>query len=86
MKHINNQLAGVRVAVPESRQLDTMVQLLERRGAAVMRIPLVAIHDAPDPALVLAWIRRFDESRPRFSLCSPERASGGCCHWQTGTA
>ncbi|EQD61230.1 uroporphyrinogen III synthase HEM4, partial [mine drainage metagenome] len=33
--------------------------LLERRGARVIRCPLVAIRDAPDPAPVLAWCRRF---------------------------
>ena len=32
-------------------------RLLERRGAAVLRCPLVAIRDAPDPAPVLAFAR-----------------------------
>ena len=64
MTKLSNYLQGIRVAVPESRQLDTMVQLLERRGATVFRVPLVAIHDAPDPRPVLAWIDRFIASPP----------------------
>lgn len=57
-------LAGRTIAVPETRELDVFAGLLERRGAAVLRCPLVAIRDAPDPAPVLEWIRRF--------------AAGGC--------
>lgn len=64
MKTVNNQLAGTLVAVPESRQLDTMAELLERRGAQVLRVPLVAIHDAPDSAPVLGWIHAFCENPP----------------------
>jgi len=52
-------LQGARVAVPEARELAVFSELLERRGAEVLRCPLVAIHDAPDPAPVLAWIERF---------------------------
>jgi uroporphyrinogen-III synthase len=33
--------------------------MLERRGANVIRCPLVAIRDAPDPQPVLAWCRQF---------------------------
>ncbi|MFO7278348.1 MAG: uroporphyrinogen-III synthase [Pseudomonadota bacterium] len=57
-------LSGRRIAVPETRELDLFAAMLERRGAAVLRCPLVAIKDAPDPAPVLEWIRRF--------------AAGGC--------
>lgn len=64
MTELHTHLKGIRVAVPESRQLDTMAQLLERRGATVFRVPLVAIHDAPDPLPVLAWIRRFIDTPP----------------------
>lgn len=64
MTTINNRLNGIKVAVPESRQLDTMAALLERRGATVHRAPLVTIHDAPDPEPVLAWLRRFAASPP----------------------
>jgi len=41
------------VAVPETRELEVFATLLERRGAHVLRCPLVAIRDAPDPAPVL---------------------------------
>ncbi len=52
-------LAGRRIAVPESRALDLFADMLERRGATVLRAPLVAIHDAPDAAPVEAWLREF---------------------------
>src|SRR6185436_4887594 len=52
-------LAGKVVAVPESRQLDVLASLLERRGAGVLRCPLVGIVDSPDEAGVLAWIERL---------------------------
>jgi len=52
-------LAGRTVAVPEARELEVFAALLERRGATVLRCPLVAILDAPDPAPVLAFARDF---------------------------
>ena len=52
-------LAGRTVAVPETRELEVFAAMLERRGASVVRCPLVAIHDAPDPAPVLAFARSF---------------------------
>lgn len=56
----NEPLAGRCIAVPESRQLDVFARLLERRGADVLRCPLVNIRDAPDPVPVLEWLRRFN--------------------------
>jgi uroporphyrinogen-III synthase len=53
-------LARRTIAVPETRELDVFASMLERRGATVLRCPLVAILDAPDPAPVLDWIRWFD--------------------------
>lgn len=53
-------LQGRCIAVPESRELDVFSGLLERRGATVLRCPLVDIRDAPDPAPVLAWLRAFN--------------------------
>ena len=64
MKMVNDQLPGILVAVPEFRKLDTMAALLKNRGADVLRVPLVAIHDAHNPAPVLAWIRAFCEQPP----------------------
>lgn len=56
---ITQPLAGRTIAVPESREIEVFAALLERRGARVIRCPLVAIRDAPDPAPVLDWSRRL---------------------------
>jgi uroporphyrinogen-III synthase len=53
-------LSGRTIAVPETRELDVFASMLERRGASVLRCPLVTILDAPDPQPVLEWIRRFN--------------------------
>ncbi len=62
------------VALPESRQLDVLAGLLERRGAQVLRCPLVSILDTPDQAHVAAWLRRFirDASIRDFVLLTGE--------------
>lgn len=52
-------LHGRCIAVPESRELDIFATLLERRGAQVLRCPLIDIRNAPDPEPVLAWLRMF---------------------------
>lgn len=57
-------LLGKRVALPETRELDVLAGLLERRGAQVLRCPLVAIHDAPDAAPVEQWLRAFIDGVP----------------------
>jgi uroporphyrinogen-III synthase len=59
-------LAGRVVALPETRELDRLAELLEAEGARAWRCPLVGIRDAPDPAPVEAWLRelaagRFDD-------------------------
>ncbi len=51
-------LAGRVVAIPETRQADVLAGLLERRGARVLRCPLVGIQDSPDAAAVNAWVER----------------------------
>ena len=48
-------LHGKRIAVPETRELEVFSALLERRGAEVLRCPLVNIHDSPDSAAVLSF-------------------------------
>jgi uroporphyrinogen-III synthase len=53
-------LTGRTIAVPETRELDVFSSMLERRGASVLRCPLVAILDAPDPQPILQWIRAFN--------------------------
>ena len=55
----NQPLAGRIVAVPETREIDVFAAMLERRGAQVVRCPMVAIRDAPDPAPVLQWSREL---------------------------
>ncbi|OBS08880.1 uroporphyrinogen-III synthase [Acidihalobacter prosperus] len=47
------------IALPETRQLDVLAGLLERRGAQVIRCPLVSILDTPDQASVAAWLDHF---------------------------
>ena len=47
------------IALPEMRELDLFASLLERRGARVLRAPLVAIRAAPDPQPVLQWLSQF---------------------------
>ncbi len=39
--------------------MEVFAALLARRGAQVIRCPLIAIRDAPDPAPVLDWSRRL---------------------------
>lgn len=58
------ELERTTIAVPESRALDVFAGMLERRGATVLRCPLVAIKDAPDPKPVLAWLRAFVATPP----------------------
>ena len=56
---LDHALAGRRIAVPESRELDLFVSMLERAGAVAIRCPLLSIHDAEDQGPVLAWLRRL---------------------------
>jgi uroporphyrinogen-III synthase len=50
-------LAGRVVALPESRELDRLAQLLESSGARAWRCPLVTILDVPDPTPIESWLR-----------------------------
>jgi uroporphyrinogen-III synthase len=52
-------LAGVRVALAETRELDRLATILENEGASTVRCPLVAILDTPDTAPVDAWLRQL---------------------------
>ena len=61
-------LAGCIVALPESREIDVLAGLLERRGAQVIRCPLVSIIDTPETAEVEAWIRRFVANPPAYFI------------------
>lgn len=57
---LSNGLNGRTIAVPETRSLDIFADMLERRGAKVLRCPLVAIKDAPNPQPVLQWVEAFN--------------------------
>lgn len=61
-------LRGQVVAVPESRQLDVLEDLLRKRGAEVLRIPLISILDTPDAGTVLRWLREFIASPPDYFI------------------
>jgi uroporphyrinogen-III synthase len=52
------------IAVPESRELETLSLLLKNRGLSVVEVPLVAILDAPEPELSYAWLQRFMHAPP----------------------
>ena len=57
-------LAGRRIVVPETREIEVLAGMLERHGATVIRCPLVAIRDLDDPAPVAAWLERFVATPP----------------------
>jgi len=63
---IESSLAGRSVALPESRQLDLLAEMFERRGAEVIRIPLVAILDSPRKELVEKWLQAFISQPPDY--------------------
>jgi uroporphyrinogen-III synthase len=57
-------LAGRRIVVPETREIEVLSGMLEKLGAEVIRCPLVAIRDAADPAPIVAWLERFVATPP----------------------
>lgn len=61
---LNSPLKGHVIALPESRQLDVLATLFERRQASVLRVPLVSILDSPDQQAVVAWIEAFIAAPP----------------------
>lgn len=58
-------LASKKVAIPETRQLDSLARMLEKKGANVIRCPLVSIHDSPDEAAVQTWLEAFIADTPQ---------------------
>ena len=60
---MTEELSGRRIVVPETRELDRMVRMLEERGAEAIPCPMIAIRDAPDAEPVAAWLRRFADGR-----------------------
>ena len=53
------RLTGYRILILETREEAQFSRLLKDQGADVMQCPMFTINDAPDPAPVEAWIRRF---------------------------
>ncbi|WGR73932.1 MULTISPECIES: uroporphyrinogen-III synthase [unclassified Bradyrhizobium] len=53
-----DRLNGYRILILEAREEAQFSKLLAEQGAEVVQCPMFAIHDAPDPAPVEAWIRR----------------------------
>jgi uroporphyrinogen-III synthase len=54
-----DRLNGYRILILETREEAQFSRLLAEQGADVLQCPMFAIHDAPDPAPVEAWLRRF---------------------------
>jgi uroporphyrinogen-III synthase len=55
-------LTGRLIALPETRQLDVLAAMLEKRGARVLRCPMVSILDASDAEPINRWLSRCIES------------------------
>jgi uroporphyrinogen-III synthase len=53
------KLTGYRILILETREEAQFSRLLKEQGADVVQCPMFAINDAPDPAPVEAWIKRF---------------------------
>jgi len=56
---MGNRLSGYRILILETRAEAQFSRLLAEQGADVVQCPMFAIHDAPDPTPVEAWIRRY---------------------------
>jgi uroporphyrinogen-III synthase len=56
-----DRLNGYRILILETREEAQFSRLLAEQGADVVQCPMFAIHDAPDPAPIEAWIRRSIE-------------------------
>lgn len=59
MAEQGGDLAGKRILVPESRDLDLFAGMMEQHGAETIRCPLVKILDLDDPAPAKAWLERL---------------------------
>jgi uroporphyrinogen-III synthase len=56
------RLNGYRILILETREEAQFSRLLTEQGADVLQCPMFTIHDAPDPAPIEAWIRRFTDN------------------------
>ncbi len=62
---LQSALQGRRIAPRKVVSWMCWLTLFERRQASVLRVPLVAIHDAPDQARVADWLQAFTR-QPRI--------------------
>lgn len=62
-------LAGKTIALPETRSLDVLAGLLERRGADTWRCPLVGIVDHSNEIAVNEWLNAFIAQPPDWLIC-----------------
>jgi len=53
------RLNGYRILILETREEAQFSRLLVEQGANVVQCPMFTIRDAPDPAPIEAWVRRF---------------------------
>lgn len=60
---MSRSLDGHKIALAESRQLEELAQMLQSEGATILHYPMLNIVDAPDPALVLTWLRELCAGR-----------------------
>ncbi|MDG2249993.1 MAG: uroporphyrinogen-III synthase [Gammaproteobacteria bacterium] len=65
---IESPLCGKKIALPESRQLDVLAALFERRQAKVFRVPLVTILDTPDQTATIKWLHWFIRETPDYFI------------------
>ena len=61
MSDITTLLAGKTVAIPETRQLDVLADMLKKRGADLIRCPLISILDTPRTEPVEKWLGEIIE-------------------------
>jgi uroporphyrinogen-III synthase len=54
-----DRLNGYRILILETREEAQFSRLLAEQGADVLQCPMFTIRDAPDPAPIEAWIKRF---------------------------
>ncbi|MCG5240671.1 uroporphyrinogen-III synthase [Azospirillum doebereinerae] len=60
---MGGDLAGRRILVPESRDLDLFAGMMEQHGAETIRCPMVKILDLDDPTPAVDWLNRLLDGR-----------------------
>ena len=65
---MKQSLQDTTIALPESRQLDVLANLFAKRGADLIRCPLVAIHDTPHVDAIEQWLQAFIGNTPDYFI------------------